>query len=168
MGQLHSDFQRTEAKLETEDGIVYDLTMLRCPLHIRVFNSDFIRENLSFDDCHAAPILILGHEDIKKQEELEIKKKSLDIGTHDQAQKKAQKIELESVIESAKTSKARDIKQTLSLPNYDKTRFSPQIEAVIDKPDKFLLGDDTLVDALTTYRFRETKSLLSEITGPTP
>lgn len=163
-GHPHLDFQEAEVKLESEDGTVHDLAMPSGTPHIRVFNSDFIHENLSFDDCHATPILILGQEDIKKQEELDIKKKSRDDGQRDQIQKKAQKNDIETMIESAKTSKARDIKQTLSLPNYDKTRLWPQITAVADEPEKHLLNDDTLANALATYRSREKKPLLSEQT----
>ncbi len=163
-GHPHPDFQGAEVKLESEDGTVHDLAMPAGTPHIRLFNSEFIHENLSFDDCHATPILILGQEDIKRQEELDIKRKSRDDGQRDQIQKKAQKIEIGTTIESAKTSKARDIKQTLSLPNYDKTRLGPQIAAVADEPEKHLLSDDTLANALATYRSREKKPLLTEQT----
>ncbi|MCW5199779.1 hypothetical protein VU05_03595 [Desulfobulbus sp. F1] len=44
----------------------------------RVFNIDFIRENLSFEDGSAEPILVLGVEDIARQEDLEAKKSRTD------------------------------------------------------------------------------------------
>jgi wobble nucleotide-excising tRNase len=162
MKQLHPDFQGVEAKLEAADGSVIDLTVPESAPPIRVFNIDFIHDNLSFDDCHAVPILLLGHEDIKRQEELDTKRTKHYEQQRDLLQQREKKNDIETALENAKTSTARDIKQTLSIPNYDKTRLAPRIDAVAEEVKKHVLSDDLFAIALTTYRSSDKKQLISE------
>ena len=70
----HVDFAGAQVQLKAEDGTVHHLSAPHAAPVFRVFNSDFIRENLSFADGSATPILVLGAEDIAKQEELKAKK----------------------------------------------------------------------------------------------
>lgn len=70
----HVDFAKAQVQLMSDDGTVYDLSAPHSAPVFRVFNSDFVSENLSFVDGSAAPILVLGAEDIAKQEILKAKK----------------------------------------------------------------------------------------------
>ena len=70
----HADFTSAQVQLKAEDGTVHHLAVPNAVPVFRVFNSDFIRENLSFADGSAAPILVLGAEDIAKQELLKANK----------------------------------------------------------------------------------------------
>ena len=63
----HLDFAEAQVQLKADDGTVHDLSAPHSAPVFRVFNSDFVHENLSFADGSAAPILILGAENIAKQ-----------------------------------------------------------------------------------------------------
>lgn len=74
--QQHSDFPDAQVKLKSEDGTIYQMSAPQALPVFRVFNSDFVRDNLSFDLGSATPILVLGAEDITKQESLRVKRVS--------------------------------------------------------------------------------------------
>ena len=57
---MHPDFPIAQAQIDCTGGSSYQLSALDTPLEIRVFNSDFVRENLKFENGSAAPVLILG------------------------------------------------------------------------------------------------------------
>lgn len=164
--QPHIDFVAAEANLECEDGTVHRLAAPANAPALRVFNSDFVLENLSFgrNGGNANPILILGQEDIEKQRALEAKKLERDKLQQVIDQKRLKKTAMADAIETAKTAKARDIKKTLSHPDYDKTRLGPKIGACITNPEQHLLNDEDFGRTLNTYRSTEKKSLLSEQT----
>jgi wobble nucleotide-excising tRNase len=71
---LHPDFPSAEGQLICADNAAYTLGGPGCLVEIRVFNSDFVRENLKFDEGSAAPVLVLGVEDIATQRELDEKR----------------------------------------------------------------------------------------------
>lgn len=71
--QLHVDFAGAQVQLKDQNGTVHHLSVPHAAPVFRVFNSDFVRENLSFDSGSATPVLVLGAEDIEKQEALKAK-----------------------------------------------------------------------------------------------
>ena len=70
----HEDFPEAKVSLLAKDGTIHELSAPATAPDFRVFNSDFSRDNLRFDDSDAEPILVLGAEDIKKQEDLKTAK----------------------------------------------------------------------------------------------
>ena len=74
-GEKHPDYPSAEFELKTPET-KYDNNFLTKP-NIRVFNSDFIKENLKWDTENIEPILILGEENIKLQTELREKEEIL-------------------------------------------------------------------------------------------
>src|ERR1700721_1174752 len=72
---LHPDFPLAEAHVDCTGGTSCALAAPNALLDIRVFNTEFVRDNLKFDAGKAVPILILGAADIAKQTELNDKKK---------------------------------------------------------------------------------------------
>ena len=160
--QPHVDFADAQVQLKDQDGKVHYLSVPNTAPVFRVFNSDFVRDNLSFDAGSTTPVLVLGAEDIEKQEVLKAKsaeRKELSLSMEANKRVRADK---QSAIEKALRDYARDfIKNPLAVPNYDKTRFEPKVvECKID-PEKHLLGDDALADCLAIYRSTDKKPALS-------
>ena len=73
--QPHADFPAAQVQLKRADGTIYHLHAPQNAPVFRVFNSDFVSENIHFDDsASATPILVLGATDIAKQETLKQKR----------------------------------------------------------------------------------------------
>src|ERR1035438_4966328 len=66
-GTGHADYADAEVQLKTENGTLHDFLSLSHAHIFRVFNRDFVNENIGFDACDASAIPILGDEDIAKQ-----------------------------------------------------------------------------------------------------
>ncbi len=158
----HVDFADAQVQLKAADGTVHHLSRPHTAPAFRVFNSDFVRENLSFDDGSATPILVLGAEDIAKQESLKAKKADRDALTSSKESNRRKKDDKAADIEKALTSYARDfIKNPLSEVNYDKRRFEPRVIECKDEPDKHLLDDADLSEYLAVYRSTDKKAAIS-------
>ncbi|NTV47145.1 MAG: AAA family ATPase, partial [Chlorobiales bacterium] len=157
----HVDFNGAQVQLKGYDGTDYHLSAPHSAPLFRVFNSDFVRENLSFFDGSAAPILLLGAEDIAKQESLKAKnveRETLKLSIESNNQTKKGIVD---DIEKALTRYARDfIKTPLAEVNYDKRRFEPYVIQAKAKPEDQLLDDKTLVECLAIYRATDKKIAL--------
>jgi wobble nucleotide-excising tRNase len=161
---LHPDFPSAEGQLVCVDNSTYSLGGPAGLLEIRVFNSDFVRENLKFDEGSAAPILVLGAEDIAKKSDLEEKnRRHKEIRqSKEDAEKKLKQTEM--FLEKALSAKARDaIKNPLGVPNYDKTRFEPKVLACMDAPEKDLLDDESVSRYSSQFLSKEKKDALNEV-----
>lgn len=157
----HVDFAAAQVQLKADDGTVHHLSAPQSAPVFRVFNSDFVRENLSFADGSAAPILVLGAEDIAKQETLKTKKAerdTLNLSMEANMRKKSGKAE---DIEKALTRYARDfIKTPLAEVNYNKSRFEPHVIGCKSKPDEHLLDETAVVECLAVYGSKDKKPAL--------
>lgn len=165
-GNVHPDFFGAQAQMQTEDGAIHDLSFTTTAPFIRVFNSDFVRDNLAFDDCSTTPILILGAEDIAKQATLkERQKQRTELSDAKDANQK-KKGDTKAAIEKALTKYSRDlIKNPLSIPNYDKTRFEPKVKECKDKPNEFVLDDASISQLSDVYRSSDKKPTIANKTN---
>lgn len=168
----HPNFSSSSFKVETkDDGSFTHMQLERLPFSVRVFNSDFISENLKWEDT-LEPILILGEENIELQKELNGLK--IEIET-----KEKKKIELSGTIEKlnknledAKTEKARQIKRDLNISeNYDKRNLQKEIYILPEKSNNLILNEQEYQEAFDTYRSDDklevpTKILLSSSFKP--
>lgn len=158
----HADFADAQVQLKADDGTIHHLSAPHSAPEFRVFNSDFVRENLSFGDGSAAPILVLGAEDIAKQETLKVKRverEALNLSVEVNRRKKTIKAD---DIEKALTRYARDyIKTPLAEVNYDKRRFEPQVKACKAKPEEYLLDENALQECLAVYGSKDKKPALT-------
>lgn len=159
--QAHPDFAGAQLQLRMDDGALHDISSPGSVPPLRVFNSDFVRDNLSFEIGSATPILVLGAEDISKRDRLKETRIERDaLQTTVEANRKA-KQEKQSAIERALTNSARDlIKNPLAIPNYDRTRFEPKVAECKGDPDKHILSEDSLRSDLAVYQSREKKPAL--------
>jgi len=160
--QPHIDFAGALVQLEADDGTCHDLSAPESAPAFRVFNTDFVRENLSFDVGRATPILVLGAEDIAKQDALKSKQSERQFIALSKETDEHKRQDRVSAIEKALTSYARDlIKNPLAVPNYDKTRFEPKVVACSADPGRYLLDDETLRHAHAVFRSTDKKPTLS-------
>lgn len=164
--QPHIDFARAQVQLKDDNGTLYELSNPTSTHVFRVFNEDFVKENLSFESGSADPILILGAEDIAKQELLKAKRlerEALDASTNSM---KRERTEIKTSIDSAFTKYARDfIKNPLSEVNYDKKRFEPIVKQCKDTSEQHLLDDAAIAKWMDIYRSSDKKDALRRKTA---
>lgn len=157
----HVDFAAAQVQLKADNGTVHHLSAPQNSPVFRVFNSDFVRENLSFADGSAAPILVLGAEDVAKQETLKAKKverDTLNLSIESNMRKKSGKAD---DIEKALTRYARDfIKTPLAEVNYNKSRFEPHVLQCKAQPDEHLLDAVAISECLAVYGSKDKKPAL--------
>lgn len=165
LGQKHPDYPSCSSTILTTDGSQYDCNGFGCPYPIKVFNTDFINENIKWDD-QIQPILLIGEENIKLQEELkELRDEKTE--KHKVVENVSSNIaKIETDIENQITDKARVIKTTLAEPNYTKRNLSPVIQQIVDKP--LTLDEETLKSDIDTYRSTDKKPEIASITLPVP
>jgi wobble nucleotide-excising tRNase len=158
----HPDFSGAQVQLRADDESLHALSALETAPVFRVFNSDFVKENLSFEDGSASPILVLGEEDIAKQEDLTRKKQERDMLSTSIESNKLTIRTKTGDIDKALSRYARDfIKNPLAEVNYDKRRFEPIVEDCRVKPDEHLLDDSAVSDCLAVYGSKEAKAALT-------
>jgi wobble nucleotide-excising tRNase len=163
----HLDFAAAQVQLKTHDGTVHHLSVPDTAPTFRVFNSDFVRENLRFADGSAAPILVLGAEDIANQEALQAKKVERDtlVLTKDSNERK--RATKKVAIEKTLSNYARDlIKNPLGVPNYERPNFQPKVDECKDAPEEQLLEDEVLAQFISVYRSHDKKPHLATKVAP--
>lgn len=161
--QIHADFASAQVQLKSHDKSIHCSSKMDSAPVFRVFNSDFIRENISFDEGSASPILVLGAEDIAKLESLKTKKIEQDSLSKDRDNKTTRRDEINSQITTALTNNARNIKNNLSRPNYDKTRFEPKVIECSSNPESHPLDNEALNLNLSTYNSTDKKLAISKV-----
>jgi len=77
-GQLHKDYKDGAFTLYTDDSTVAEVTernLGRCPYRIRVYNSDFVRRNLSWlsneEEGEIKPFALIGSENVEAQKAID-------------------------------------------------------------------------------------------------
>lgn len=127
-GKLHDDYILASFELENATA-KYDNTFAVQP-NIRVFNSDFVKENLKWDSDNIEPIFLLGEENIELQKELKQKEKDLATAEIELAEIKRLRTEKQNRINGTVTNKARDIGTLLSIRPFDSRHFLSIVEKV--------------------------------------
>jgi len=111
-------------------------------LAIRVFNRDFVAENVFPTDGEVAPIFVLGKESVEKQKQVDELKTTL---THQQtrlATNRGRKADAEKKLSAFCTDKAGVVRDLLRSPganpynNYDKRNFQSHVEEMIRAGDR--------------------------------
>jgi wobble nucleotide-excising tRNase len=163
--QKHTDYQSCTSRIEADDGAVYDCNAFGFPYPIRVFNTDFIKNNLKWGSM-IEPILMIGEENIQLQNDL------ADLRTNlEEKQKEIKEISDEagsadSSLNDQITAKAREFKNTLSVPDYTKRNLDPIIQQVGEKV--YILNDETVKRDIDTYRSTDKKPEIEQIHAQIP
>lgn len=127
-GKLHDDYLTATFEMENSTA-KYDNTFA-LKANIRVFNSDFVKENLKWDADNFEPIFLLGAENIELQTELKQKENDLTTSETELEEDKTLRTEKQNRINVAVTNKARYIGTLLSIRPFDSRHFLPIIEKV--------------------------------------
>ena len=147
---IHDDFSQAVFQLQTDNGIISNENLDQYT-SIRIFNKDFIDENVFTQENTIQPIYYLGKEDIKQKKKLEIlknKEKEINI------QLSSEKPNLENKKKKKEkfiTDKAKQIKQFLrtegtdTYTNYDKSNFCRNIESINEEEiNQSILNEEEL------------------------
>ncbi|MFA6428175.1 MAG: AAA family ATPase [Candidatus Buchananbacteria bacterium] len=135
-----------EFEIKTSDNTtVKNTDVATNTLPIKVFNQDFINDNISFDPSNSCnPIVYVSEEDIESKKQLEkLKADKVDIGKAFEEAKK-DKIAKEESKSSFLTGLGREIANVLFDKSYNKTKAESKINSVgVDKfTDKILSDED--------------------------
>ena len=160
--KLNDKYPDAKFELEIDNGKKYDESQLDKITNIRVFNDDFKKDNLIWEE-YFEPILLIGEENIQLQNQLQTEKNKLNNNIIEKDKLVSLNENAMNGIESSLTDKAREIKILLSLPDYTKSNLRPEIAKILADPNKFILINEELQNNITTYRSTEKKDLLTEI-----
>jgi len=163
LNQYHPDFGAAEVHFCVEGGTDHHLTNFASPHLFRVFNSDYVRDSMRFESGSAEAILMLGVEDIAKQEELARKNTELGTLNLDLATNVATRKSRRDALDGLLTSKARDIKNDLNRPGYDRSKFEPRVEDRKTDFADFISTGEELQRNIDAYRSTDKKDSLSLI-----
>ncbi|WP_164527983.1 AAA family ATPase [Georhizobium profundi] len=151
-GALHPDYPNARFDIQHTDGTQHDHGFAT-PCNVRVFNEDFRKAHLRWDDADGFnPILLLGAENIAKRDELkekEAKRTQLD----DQRRAAATEAKrLDGIISKTETECATQIVRELpNVGRFNKTNLRPIIAA----------WNGTLPDALSAEEVQAARAKVS-------
>lgn len=134
---------------ETEDDPITEANFTQSNLSVRVFNSDFVRDNLNFTGQSFKPILLLGKESEEAQQKLD---HCMDLSRRTQDKIRAflkDSDGLEAAFSTAKTTAAAKIKKTLGLvAAYTASHLGNDIRTIATFKESQFLAEDKLRDDL--------------------
>ena len=159
--ELHSDFQNAEFELtDDRNNKVIHHQLDKSSYQFRVFNTDFVEENLHWGSQEADPIFILGKEDIELQKQIELLKQEIPSLSDENKNKERERSNFNTDLESKLTGKARELDRIKS--PYDKRKLRNSLEKIKSDPEKYCLNEKDVRELLETLR-ASSKDKLSEI-----
>lgn len=124
---------------------------------VRVFNKDFIADNVFTSHGSVAPIFFLGEENIEKQKQVEKLKGDIDRAEKEGRDKETEKHRSEKALDEFKKERAKSIKDLLSSSggnnpynNYDKRSYQVKCDELLELSDteqKAKILDESELDA---------------------
>jgi len=117
--------------IDTDQGTVTEANYQTCPQTVRVFNSDFVAENLNFAGTPFKPILLLGSDSEVAQKEIEQCEELAKRSMAETASAKKAADDAKKTLDKAKTDASAQIKSTMSLVNaFGATQFDKELLTV--------------------------------------
>lgn len=164
--QKNAQFPQGTAELQLDDGTLCDLSFNGTVPSVRVFNTDFVKRNLFFEDAGAEPILILGSEDIQKRADLDDKRSQRVAANKRRADNEATVTSKTKVMNDSLTQAAKRIKTDYGRPDYDRDKFAPRVKSTSGQPEKYTLSEDLKIGTLQQYRTQEARKEIAPASGP--
>jgi wobble nucleotide-excising tRNase len=162
-GKLHDDYLTATFEMENATS-KYDNTFAVKP-NIRVFNSDFVKENLKWDADNIEPIFLLGAENIELQTELKQKENDLATAETELAEANRLRTDKQNRLNTALTNKAREITNLLSLGRtFDRDRLKQLVEKVKGNVASYSLSQSDFDKYKAQAISNEQKPHIGEIT----
>jgi wobble nucleotide-excising tRNase len=104
--------------IDSDQGVVNEANYQTCPQIVRVFNSDFVAENLNFAGTPFKPILLLGSESEAAQKEIDRCEELAKRAATGAVNAKKAADDAKRSMDKAKTEAAASIKSTMSLVSF--------------------------------------------------
>ena len=139
--KLNSDFQNIEFEISLSDGNkITHKNLEKNNLKIRVFNEDYVNDNFRWNDENhkISPVLILGEENIKLQEELKQKEEEFEKRKEGKEKVEKDKKTLEINFDRNLQNEASSIRNILGITNpkeFDKIALKNKIDELKRKLD---------------------------------
>lgn len=157
---LPADLAAFNFVLNTDGDAINETNYAAHPFTVRVFNSDFIAENLNFAGSSFKPILLLGADSEKAQKEiddLEAEKKEL---LAEADVKSRQSFSNVKALTTAKTTTASTIKTTMGIVEaFGSIQLDKQIVLVRTDLQAFKLDEEVVQQKLKVVRSQEADKL---------
>ncbi|MEX2411857.1 MAG: AAA family ATPase, partial [Candidatus Paceibacterota bacterium] len=135
--------------IDYEDQKTDEASLIDYKSEVRIFNSDFIKNNLSWDGESFNPILLLGEESIEAKNEIANKQQKIERVQELKDQVKEVYTSLENQIEDGLTATAKDITTKLGLvQQFTKTHLRPIFTTLQQENHKSFKLDDAEEDKL--------------------
>lgn len=165
LNEIHKDYLDGSFEIEDADGKKINQNKLEQSPAIRVFNSDFIKENLKWAEEaeEIEPIFMLGKENIELQANLKENKDKLESKSNEIAQITQTISEEKKNISLKLTQKAGEIRDLLNIYPYTKSHFEQDIETVKENPQNFSLVPKDIQTNLQKVSSTEKKDTIQEI-----
>ena len=147
---LHPDYASAEFAISTHNDPPVTINSLAThSLKIRVFNSDFVKDNLSWDGEAFKPILLLGQQSIQAQQEI-VKNEALLVRLREGYRRKVATIRrTDEALREKKTDQAKVIKQTLQLVEaFTATHLNQDLSTVGSNPAEYVQTQGEVVKLL--------------------
>jgi wobble nucleotide-excising tRNase len=148
--------------ITTDSGTITEANFHTTTQVVRVFNSDFVTENLNFSGSTFKPILLLGAESEAAQREIDRCEALLKRCSAGVSQKEKVKTTAKKAIDKAKTEAAANIKATMSLVSFfGATQLDKEITTVRLAPKEHKLIPEALDADLKLARTSDQEQLLA-------
>lgn len=139
-GEIEASYTNSNFEFELSDSTLIKSESLPNTFNLRVFNSDFIEENLKWKG-ESNPVMIIGQEKITLQEEFEKKNKELDLKKIAKESFKAQYEEELYNFNKQLSDDASFIKNSLRIPSYFKNHLENDFKKYKAEVNDFVLPD---------------------------
>lgn len=140
---IHMDFPDAEFELiDYENNTIKHNKLDGSRYQFRVFNTDFINDNLYWDYQEANPIFVLGEENIELQQQIEVLDETIGDLEEDKTELEQQRNDIETDLEKKLTDKARELNRIKS--PYNKAKLKKTLEYHQANLDKYFLSENNL------------------------
>jgi wobble nucleotide-excising tRNase len=161
-GKIHPDYAGSSFEFEDNEGNKYSSVSFPNGMSVRVFNSDFINDNLRWNEG-LQPILLLGQENIQLQTELGENSTKLEELTAEVDRLTQLKIGQEQLLASSLTTRAGEIKYENSIVLFDKRHFEPLVVKAFEQVNRNLLSEGVVERLRLILSSTEKKSEISQL-----
>ncbi|MGR2709546.1 hypothetical protein B7453_09685 [Pseudomonas sp. IB20] len=144
--KLHHDLIGCEFSFETDGSPITEKNLDQSNLIVRVFNSDFIRENLHFEGSNFKPILLLGKDSEDAQKKINHIADRIKKSESTRRKLEIQTNAITQTVSTAKTEAAKNLRQLLKIDPYTATQLGNDIP-IVGVLDFKLLSDKDLSES---------------------
>lgn len=141
------DLSGCEFSFETDELPITDKNFEQSNLIVRVFNSDFIRDNLHFEGNSFKPILLLGKESEEAQNQIDYISGRIKKSEGTRKKLDSQFNTITQTVSNAKTDAAKNLRQLLKIDPYTATQLGNDMP-VVGVLDSQLLDEKDLSESI--------------------